>query len=121
MSHSSEDRRLLIARVEHHLGSTRVPRAEVERVVDRVLASVNTRRAEEPSVRVVTVTASSMPDLASRLRRALGDSARNFVMEGATEGRHTVVVLRVPAAEVPQVETAARQIGATVALHEMTP
>lgn len=94
--------RALAARVHARVAGHGVSRLTVERVVGRVLASleesaaVGSTAAHEPSV-MVAVTARSLPDLASRLRRDLereGVVIQNIGIGSA--GQHTVVTMRLP-------------------------
>lgn len=97
-----EIQRALAARVNARVAGHGVSRLTVERVVGRVLASleesaaVGTAAADEQSV-MVAVTARSLPDLASRLRRDLereGVVIQNIGIGSA--GQHTVVTMRLP-------------------------
>lgn len=95
----------------HARTSRRVSAAEVRDAVDRVLGALPDE-APVPAAAMVVLTASSMPDLASRLRTALGSRAPWHESAVATEGRHTVVVARVAASDVDVCAATAASIGA---------
>lgn len=114
MVFSSADRDALITRVEQKLGRTHVRRALIRDLVDRTLGALSVASADCTSTSVtVIVSAASVPDLASRLRRAAAQES--VLVEGlasATEGRHTVVTMRVAAQQVGLLRAAADRIGA---------
>lgn len=106
---TAEEREALVRQVQ-----TRVHRGvkphEVRDAVERVVAALPASLGAPPVAEVVvTVSAASMPDLASRLRRDLGLPAAVGV---ASAGRYTVVVARVPEGEVEAWERAAEAMGA---------
>ena len=114
MVFSSADRDELIKRVEHKLGRTHVRRALIGDVVDRTLGALAATSADCTSTSVtVIVSAASVPDLASRLRRAA--EQESILVDGlssATEGRHTVVTMRAAEQQVGVLRAAAERIGA---------
>ncbi len=95
----------------HARTSRRVSAAEVRDAVDRVLGALPDDAPSAPAATVV-LTASSMPDLASRVRSALGSRAPWLESAVATEGRHTVVVARVAASDVDLCAATAASLGA---------
>ena len=111
---SSADRDELIQRVEHKLGTTSVRRAVIRDAVDRTLGALAEVSAEGTGApTTLVVVAAPVPDLASRLRRAV--QHQSIAVEGmasATEGRHTVVILRVAEELVGVLRAAAERIGA---------
>lgn len=119
MVFSLAERDDLIARVERKLTRRRVERTIIADAVDRV-ASALAARDERPVAAsapgaVVAVSADSMPDLASRLRRALeAEGSRIGELGSATEGRHTVVTLLLGKDQEGALDRAAAQLGARV-------
>ena len=111
---SSADRDELIQRVEHKLGRTSVRRAVIRDAVDRTLGALAVASAEcTGAPTTLVVVAAPVPDLASRLRRAAQhESIAVEGMASATEGRHTVVTLRVAEQHVGVLRAAAERIGA---------
>jgi hypothetical protein len=121
LSHAERDD--LIARVERKLARRDVPRAVVVDAVERVAGALVARErdgrdgAERP-VTVVAVCADSMPDLASRLRRALAERGASIGELGsATEGRHTVVTLEIENGKTEALQRAVAQLGARAVFH----
>ncbi len=103
----------LVRRVERLVRRRGVKRSEVVAVVDRVahrLAAVSSQG--DTATQTVLVMAESMPDLASRLRGALGKHVDLAGASVATEGRHTVLAARVRSSNVREVTLAAGSIGA---------
>lgn len=128
---SSSERDDLVRRVEQKLGRTAVgaqpvraqlERAQLERaqlvrdVVDRTLGALPDTAPAAPPARVTAVfAATSTPDLASRVRQALaGRNVMADLVGSATEGRHTVVAVRVPASAGESLRSIATVIGARV-------
>ncbi len=111
---SSADRDELIQRVEHKLGTTSVRRAVIRDAVDRTLGALAEVSAEGTGApTTLVVVAAPVPDLASRLRRAAPhESIAVDCLASATEGRHTVVTLRVAEKHVGVLRAAAERIGA---------
>jgi hypothetical protein len=67
---------------------------------------------------IVAVSADSMPDLASRLRRVLANAGTSIGELGsATEGRHTVVTLEIEDGTSEALRSAVAQLGARVVSH----
>ena len=67
---------------------------------------------------IVAVSADTMPDLASRLRRTLATTGTSIGELGsATEGRHTVVTLEVEDGQLEALRGAVAQLGARVVSH----
>ena len=72
--------------------------------------------ADSPSL-VAAVTARSLPDLASRLRLALGrDGVRVGAIGMAVAGLHHVATLEITAAARPALENACRALGAQLSI-----
>ncbi len=102
-----------------------MPRERVATAVDAVLAGL--ARAEDSprapvanagATVVVTFTARSAPDLASRVRKALTAAGVALLELGAaTAGRHTVVTARVPAAARALLDGAAASAGAALSVY----
>lgn len=117
---SSYERDDLIRRVERRLGRTPVPAGQlrdrlVREAVDRTLGALPGDAEATPTLDAATavLTATSMPDLASRVRLGLATvDAPVLALRTATVGRHTVVALQVPPSAEPVVRTAAAAIGA---------
>lgn len=95
-------------------------RAAVDAAVGSVLAALDRAPTAAPGTGgelVAAVTARSVPDLASRLRAALAGSGVEVGPIGiAASGFHHVATLRIPAAARPQLESAARALGASVSV-----
>lgn len=111
---SSSDRDQLIQRVEHKLGRTSVRRAAIRDAVDRTLGALAEVSAEcTCAPTTLVVVAAPVPDLASRLRRAAQHQSITIdSLASATEGRHTVVTIRVAEEQVGVLRAAAERIGA---------
>ena len=103
----------LIRRVEQKLGRIRVHRDVVREAVDRTLGALPDAVVAPPAGTAI-FAASSTPDLASRVRRALEE--RGIAVTGlgaATEGRHTVVTAQLAsAAAAALLQEAAVAVGA---------
>jgi hypothetical protein len=96
----------VLARVE----GRGVRRAVVEDAVRRVLAALPSadNPAEPPFV--AALTARSLPDLASRVRKDLAQEGVVIQEIGiGSAGQHTVVVLRLPASSRPALERVAER------------
>lgn len=116
---SSSERDDLIRRVEQKLGRTPVRAQLVREVVDRTLGALPDLAAAAPRATTASAiaifSATSTPDLASRVRLALaGRDVTVDRLATATEGRHTVVTLHVPASSGETVRSVATAIGARV-------
>ena len=127
---SPADRDELIRRVERKLGRSTVRPAVIHELVDRTLGALAVNAADQlsvapatrppvsptvspPALLTVVVTAASVPDLSSRLRRVLEThSIAMPAVASATVGRHTVVALRTPVANLDAIRTAAVSLGA---------
>ncbi len=111
---SSSERDDLVRRVELKLGRTTVRAGLVRETVDRTLGALAEPGVpSEPVLATVVLTASSTPDLASRVRRGL--AAHGVLLEAvgvATTGRHTVVVARCPISVESVMRSTASAIGA---------
>jgi hypothetical protein len=121
MQLSKGDREALIRRVEERVGARGVTRASIEAAVDQVVARLPV--PDETSVSdgiLVALSAESMPDLASRVRRKLSGAGISTTDSGvATSGRHTVVALRIPSGARESLEAIAREIGARATVVEL--
>lgn len=110
----------LVERVARRVEGRGVSRAAVDAAVGSVLAALDRAPAGGAPPRgelVAAVTARSIPDLASRLRGALAGAGVEVGAIGiAASGYHHVATLRIPAAARPQLESAARALGATVSV-----
>jgi hypothetical protein len=105
-----------------------VSRAAVDSAVGSVLAALDAREggavmaatapASVPSATLVAaVTARSLPDLASRLRAALGREGLTVGSIGiATAGVHQVATLELPASGRPALDAACRALGARLSI-----
>jgi hypothetical protein len=112
---TAEEREALERQVQARVHREVKPQ-QVRDAVDRVVAALpESLGAPVAAGVVVVVSATSMPDLASRLR---GDLRLPPGVGMATAGRHTVVVARVPGDEVPAWERAAAAVGARCALRD---
>jgi hypothetical protein len=93
----------VLARVE----GKGVGRAIVEEAVRRVLAALPSSASAEPQC-IAALTARSLPDLASRVRKDLAQEGVVIQEIGiGSAGQHTVVVLRLPATSRPALERVA--------------
>lgn len=103
-----------------------VSRAAVDAAVGSVMAAIDARTAGTAtaapdvgsgSMIVAAVTARSLPDLASRLRSALGREGVSVGSIGiAAAGLHHVATLEIAGAARPALETAARALGAQLSI-----
>ena len=101
-----------------------VSRAAVDAAVGSVIAALDARSGGSPSagagpgpMLVAAVTARSVPDLASRLRSALGREGVTVGSIGiAAAGLHHVATLEIASASRPALEAAARALGAQVSI-----
>jgi hypothetical protein len=116
---SQAERAELIRRVSRQVEGAVSDAALVRGAVDRVIAALADRDVPAPAAdRVVVVTAESTPDLASRLRAAVGSREVMREVAVATEGRHTVLVARVAAAQVEPMRASVERIGARFVVRE---
>jgi hypothetical protein len=118
---SDELHRTLVDRVARRVEGRGVPLSAVDAAVGSVLAALaRDERAASTAPAgelVAAVTAGSMPDLASRLRAALGRAGVSVGPIGiAAAGLHHVATLRLPAAARAQLDAAAATLGATVSV-----
>jgi hypothetical protein len=122
---SSSERDDLVLRVERALarapGPVRARRALVRAAVDDTLGALarraSTAAPDATPVRAAAVLAgASMPDLASRARRALeAAGVAPLGLATAREGRHTVVTVEVNPSHEQAVREVARALGASCA------
>jgi hypothetical protein len=111
MALSTLEREDLVRRVSARVKHSRVGASHVRDAVDRVVEALPPMPNARPATLVV-VTRADMPDLASRLRRAVPAPAfAELVAEQS--GRHTVVVASVHALHRDAVQQAAAALGAT--------
>lgn len=103
-----------------------VSRAAVDAAVGSVIAALDARSGGSPGTSpgaspapmlVAAITARSVPDLASRLRAALGREGVTVGSIGiAAAGLHHVATLEIASAARPALEAAARALGAQVSI-----
>jgi hypothetical protein len=116
-------RRTVADRVAQRVAGRGVSRAAVDSAVGSVLAALDARSASGTAAAtpawassgtlVAAVTARSLPDLASRLRSALGREGLTVGSIGiAAAGLHHVATLEIPASGRPALEAACRALGA---------
>ena len=100
-------------------------RAAVDAAVGSVMAALDARSGGSPNpngasqapMLVAAVTARSVPDLASRLRAALGREGVTVGSIGiAAAGLHHVATLEIASTARPALEAAARALGAQVSI-----
>lgn len=115
---SSAEHDDLIRRVERLVRHRGLDRSVIAGAVDRVLGGLRTASFEPAGTHMMVVTAESMPDLASRLRRAVPPDIALGDVGVASAGRHTVVTARVRASEVAALRQAAERVGAHVVVRE---
>lgn len=109
---SSSEHDDLIRRVERLVRHRGIDRTVVAGAVDRVLGRLAAASVEPETItHTVVVMAESMPDLASRLRTAVRSPVHFGDAAIATEGRHTVLVARIAAAEMPVLRDASGRLG----------
>jgi hypothetical protein len=119
-------RRTVADRVAQRVAGRGVSRAAVDAAVGSVMAALDARTgaaavanpgaAAGPTL-VAAVTARSVPDLASRLRAALGREGVSVGSIGiAAAGLHHVATLEIASASRPALEAAARALGAQVSI-----
>jgi hypothetical protein len=117
-------RRTVADRVAQRVAGRGVSRAAVDAAVGSVIAALDARSGGSPSagaspgpMLVAAVTARSVPDLASRLRSALGREGVTVGSIGiAAAGLHHVATLEIASAAGPALEAAARALGAQVSI-----
>ena len=121
-------RRTVADRVAQRVAGRGVSRAAIDSAVGSVLAALDARTgvaeravatpAGAPATMLVAaVTARSLPDLASRLRSALGREGLTVGSIGiAAAGMHHVATLEVPASARPALEAACRTLGAQLSI-----
>ena len=120
-------RRTVADRVAQRVAGRGVSRAAVDSAVGSVLSALETRSggttavstptAAPATMLVAAVTARSIPDLASRLRSALGREGLTVGSIGmAAAGLHHVATLEVPASGRPALEAACRALGAQLSI-----
>ena len=113
-------RRALTERVGQRVAGRGVPQAVVDDAVRRVVEQIESSQAgsqvasnprpDGQSSFLAAVSARSIPDLASRVRRGLERDGIAVTDVGhGTAGQHTVVTLRLPAAARPALERLAEQ------------
>jgi hypothetical protein len=111
---SRSDREALVLRVERKLGVRHGDRARIAAAVDQVVGELARREPEARPLAesvVIAVAAQSVPDLASRVQRALAAAGIQAQSGSATVGRHTVVTARVAKHAAAAALEAARRAG----------
>jgi hypothetical protein len=110
---SETSRNALSARVYQRVAAHGVSRTVVDDAVRQVLLAIASRGGSPPASEssfVVAVTARSLPDLASRLRRDLEQEGVVILDIGiGSAGQHTVVTLRLHASARPAMERVAER------------
>jgi hypothetical protein len=119
-------RRTVADRVAQRVAGRGVSRAAVDAAVGSVMAALDARVGGVPEAKagagsapmlVAAVTARSLPDLASRLRAALGREGITVGPIGiAASGLHHVATLEIAGPARPALESAARALGAQVSI-----
>jgi hypothetical protein len=114
-------RRTVADRVAQRVAGRGVSRAAVDAAVGSVMAALDARSSGAPAASpgasagptlVAAVTARSLPDLASRLRAALGREGVTVGSIGiAAAGLHHVATLEIASSARPALEAAARALG----------
>jgi hypothetical protein len=120
MALTHETRRALAERVQRKVDGRGIPRQVIEDAVARVgdaLDDQSTARSTEiDSASIVAVfTASSLPDLGSRVRAALlSESSTPLATGSSTVGRHTVATVRLAADQRAAAERVASRLSVSV-------
>lgn len=119
-------RRTVADRVAQRVAGRGVSRAAVDAAVGSVMAALDARSAGAPAadarangapMLVAAVTARSLPDLASRLRAALGrDGVAVGAIGIAAAGLHHVATLEITSEARPALEAAVRALGARLSI-----
>ena len=117
----THDIRLALAeRVQRRVEGRGVPRHVIDDAVSRVgealerLSAASETHAPQASI-VAVFTASSAPDLGSRVRAALlAESVTPLGMGSSTSGRHTVATVRLAADARPAAERAAARVSSAI-------
>jgi hypothetical protein len=119
-------RRTVADRVAQRVAGRGVSRAAVDAAVGSVMAALDARSSGAPAANpgasagptlVAAVTARSLPDLASRLRAALGREGVTVGSIGiAAAGLHHVATLEIASSARPALEAAARALGAQASI-----
>jgi hypothetical protein len=127
-SRPEELRRTVADRVAQRVAGRGVPRAAIDSAVTSVLKALDARTGAPSAVGlgaagapatvlVAAVTARSLPDLASRLRSALGREGLTVGSIGiAAAGLHHVATLEIPSSGRPALEAACRALGAQLSI-----
>jgi hypothetical protein len=117
----THDIRLALAeRVQRRVEGRGIPRHVIDDAVSRVgealerLSAASETHAPQASI-VAVFTASSAPDLGSRVRAALlAESVTPLGMGSSTSGRHTVATVRLAADARPAAERAAARVSSAI-------
>jgi hypothetical protein len=119
-------RRTVADRVAQRVAGRGVSRAAVDAAVGSVMAALDARSSGAPAANpgasagptlVAAVTARLLPDLASRLRAALGREGVTVGSIGiAAAGLHHVATLEIASSARPALEAAARALGAQASI-----
>ena len=120
MALTHEIRLALAERVQRRVEGRGVPRHVIDDAVSRVgealerLSAASETHAPQASI-VAVFTASSAPDLGSRVRAALlAESVTPLGMGSSTSGRHTVATVRLAADARPAAERAAARVSSAI-------
>jgi len=118
MALTHDVRRALAERVQRRVEGRGIPRQVIEDAVARVGDALDQQSpvsASQPAVIIGVFTATSAPDLGSRVRAALqSESVTPLGLGSSTSGRHTVATVRIAADERLAAERVAARISASV-------
>lgn len=115
-------RRMLRERVARQLQGSGIPRHAMDAAVEEVVAALPSTdgagmQAEFQGEVVATFSATSSPDLESRVRRALGAEGVPVIGVGsATVGRHTVVTVLTAGADDDKLDRCAALTAASLSV-----
>ena len=118
MALTHDMRRALADRVQRRVEGRGIPRQVIDDAVARVGDALDQRSpvsVSQPAVIVGVFTATSAPDLGSRVRAALqAESVTPLGMGSSTSGRHTVAAVRIAADARLVAEQIAARLSASV-------
>ena len=124
-----DDRRALVERVVKLVRGRGVSRSAVEQTVDRILAVLPAETADTSTVAtssatslLAAVSARSVPDLASRVRRDLeAEGAAILDLGSGTAAQYTVVTVRVSASARDALQRLAERSGFSLTFPDPQP
>jgi len=118
MALTHDMRRALAERVQRRVEGRGIPREVIEDAVARVGDALDQRLPASDSEQRLIVgvfTATSAPDLGSRVRAALqAEAVAPLGIGSSTSGRHTVATVRIAADARPAAERVAARLSASV-------